>query len=404
MSQRENGYSPVKTFFMTPDQLTEYNKSVKAKVDGPQITKWKRTMTREQYLAARLVDTSHDDIMLSYFNNDPLELRKQLLEWGLDKKTEKKELEQMAQAKVELTITKGEYLQRRLNGEKRSGILRSLGVSPPKFYELLDKWGIREMDAEGRALELMAPTAPAPEAQEPVPVPSEVEQRLAEQLEHKAEARGLLALNAQNNAAQQEAGAEILQRMQERAAVAAQARENSELHAEVQKWKGVAEDWKETVAQVSNTNMELEQQIETQRQELHDRNSKIADLQAAADRVTVLEAERDMLMQTIELAAIQETGMISFNIPIQSATVANAERTRIYTAIEALDTDMEAVDIDRGRVMRELFDLLQSVVNFVTADLEELHPGQAAESFIHQFFAFHNERHLDTLAVQQEVV
>ncbi len=132
----------------------------------------------------------------------------------------------------ELTITKQEYLQRRLNGEKRGRIQHSLGVTAPRFYELLDKWGIREMDAESRALEMMAPV---PNEQGASPEARVIDKRLAEQLERQGEARGLIALNAQNGTTQQTAqyaGAEVLQRMEERAAAQAEEIQNLQVTAQ----------------------------------------------------------------------------------------------------------------------------------------------------------------------------
>ncbi|WP_270167536.1 hypothetical protein [Paenibacillus sp. SYP-B4298] len=369
--------SDVVSYQATPEMLAELEQRAARKYGGPEVKRWERTMTREQYLAARLAGTSLEDIMLSYFNNESKELRKQLREWELDQNTEQKELEAMASKPVELTITKEEYLQRRLNGEKRSHIMSSLGVANPRFYALLDKWGIREMDAEGRALELMAPTAPAPEAQETAKEVSEIDKRVAEQLEQRAEARGLLALNAQNGAAP-DAGAEILQRMEERAA--AQAEEIAELRAD-------RNNWESEYSTLETVYIELQADRDAWRGRADELKQSLADLTA----------ERDILLQTIEQAAAHDTSMIVFRVPIQAAAVANAERSRIYDAIEAIGTGMEAADIDRGRVMRELFDLLQRVVNFVTADLVELHPGQSVERYIHQFFAYHNERHLESL-------
>lgn len=122
-----------------------------------------------------------------------------------------------------------------------------------------------------------------------------------------------------------------------------------------------------------------------------------------AEPVAQEDKDAASLMQKEEQVFSQETGVIAFRIPIQPAAVVNAERARIYDAIEAIGSGMEAADIDRGRVMQELFDLLQRVVNFVTADLTELHPGQEVEGFIHQFFDYYNQRHIDSVTAQQEV-
>lgn len=53
-----------------------------------------------------------------------------------------------------ITMTKDEYLALRAVGKKRTEINKQLGVNPNTFYIQLAKWGIKEIDAEERALEL----------------------------------------------------------------------------------------------------------------------------------------------------------------------------------------------------------------------------------------------------------
>jgi hypothetical protein len=307
--------------------------------------------------------------VLKHFNNDLSELKKQLKDWGI---TEEGAV-RMAQAKVEITVTKEEYLQRRLNGEKRSSILRSLGLAGPKGYEFLKEWGIREIDSEERELELLSPNKPE----------SEVDKRVAEQIEQKTEARGLIAFNEQQEA--EPAGTDILERMEQRAAEREQ--ELAELQAATALWKNEAERKDEYIK-------DLETELKQSRDEV-ERVKRLAGISGA--RIQELESERNLLLQTIEQAAGEDAGFIALRIPILSVAIANVERARIYEAVEALSSDVEAAEIDRELVMTELFDLLQRTVNFITADLAELHPGRDVSGFVREFFAFYNDRHLGTL-------
>ncbi|GBG09489.1 hypothetical protein PAT3040_04135 [Paenibacillus agaridevorans] len=356
MTKRENCFVPVKSWFETPAQRTERERRLQNR-SAPLIKKWERTMTEDEYLQAVREGRSRADIVLKHFNNDLSELKKQLKDWGI---TEEGAV-RMAQAKVEITVTKEEYLQRRLNGEKRSSILRSLGLAGPKGYEFLKEWGIREIDAEERELELLSPNKPE----------SEVDKRVAEQIEQKTEARGLIAFNEQQEA--EPAGTDILEREQELA----------NLQAATALWKNEAERKDEYIK-------DLETELKHTRDEV-DRVKRLTGINGA--RIQELESERNLLLQTIEQAAGEDAGFIALRIPILSVAIANVERARIYEAVEALSSDVEAAEIDRERVMTELFDLLQRTVNFITADLAELHPGRDVSGFVREFFAFYNDRH-----------
>ncbi|MFD2116368.1 hypothetical protein ACFSTH_08215 [Paenibacillus yanchengensis] len=330
MEKRENGFGQVKSYFMTPEQIAEMDRKAREKNEGPRTWKWERTMTKEQYLQAVAEGRSRGDIILKHFNNDPREFRKQLKDWEM---TEEEAME-LAKVAKPIDLTKEQYLQRRLNGEKRTQIINSLGIAKPRAYELLKEWGIRELDAEECELELLAPAREA----------KEVDKRVSEQIEQKVEARSDQQWHAEvvNELERTDAGEEILKR--------------------------------------------IEQRSEAQEQE-------IANLQA---EIAQLKGNRNDLLKTIGQAASTDTGMITFHIPILPVQVAIIERTRIYDALESLGHGIEGAEIDRQRVALELFELLQRIVNFVTADLTELHPGQDATAFIHRFFGFYNDQHIQS--------
>lgn len=57
-------------------------------------------------------------------------------------------------------LTKEKYLQLRLEGKGRTEIMRMYFKGAKAFYEQLEAWGIKERDAEERALELMPKSEP----------------------------------------------------------------------------------------------------------------------------------------------------------------------------------------------------------------------------------------------------
>lgn len=369
MSKRENGYSPVKSWIMTPAQQAEHDRRVRERAEGPLIKKWERTMSMDEYLQAVREGRSRADIILKYFNNDRRELAKQLKDWGITEM----EAVGMAHKQEEVVVKKEDYLQRRLNGEKRSQALKMLGLAGPKGYEYLKEWGIREVDAEERELELLSPIKPE----------SEVGKRVAEQIEQKSEARGLIAFNEQGQA--DPSGSDILERMEKRASEREQ--ELAELQASCASWQTEAEKRAEEVSAL----------IDKRGEDLA-RYKRLAEkLESTEEELERTDSERLLLLQTIEQAAGEDAGFIALRIPILSVAIANVERARIYEAVEALSTDVEATEIDRERVMTELFDLLQRTVNFITADLAELHPGRDVSSYVREFFAYYNERHSELM-------
>jgi uncharacterized coiled-coil protein SlyX len=347
----------------TPAELADIDRRSAAKYQGPQIKKWERNMTLEQYLQAVQEGRSRADIVLKHFNNDSAELRKQLNDWEIT------ESEAVAVSQTE--VKKEDYLKLRLNGEKRVQALKTLGLPGAKGYLMLNKWCIREIDAEERELELFASANPA----------SAVNVRVAEQIEQKAEEREQSVFTKK-----EPAGAGILQRMEERAA--AQEQKLLELQETVTMWERSAE---EKNAEIANLHEELAKaQSAFKVLENEKKQAAVVD----HDTIRALEKEKALLTHAIKQDV---TGMVAIRLPILAATIANVERTRIYDAVERLSTEAEPADIDRERVMSELFDLLQRVVNFVVADLAELHPGKDVSGYVREFFAHYNERHLRIL-------
>lgn len=77
-------------------------------------------------------------------------------------------------------LTREKYLQLRLDGMSRTHIQRNYYPSnPPKFYTLLSEWGLKEKDAEERALDLMVPPKKQ-EAADPVIDPNLQDAQLTE--------------------------------------------------------------------------------------------------------------------------------------------------------------------------------------------------------------------------------
>ncbi|GEM_PF-3319150 len=404
----------------TPEEIADLDRRARLKYDGPPVKRWEPTLSRQQYFDKRAAGEGRQAIILKHFNNESEKLAKQLREWGIRNwKEEVEEVDALARGvKTALTITKEEYLHRLLAGETRTKITRSLGGSPTKFYKLLEEWGIRELDAEERALELLTPVKPA----------SEVDRRTAELIEQKATARGLIEFNAQyqssvpQEAAVSEAieqvvekptGQEILERVEQRAEEKEQAlvQLQAELDKAVEQIGSLLDKRGEDLARFEKAAIKINEQ-EARICELEDdlleaganHLEAVKEAQNSHDRIRELEEERTMLLRTIESAAVEanDSGYVIIRMPVLPVTTANAERARIYDAVEALGSGVEAAEIDRERVMRELFLLLQRAVSFVTADLAELLPGQDVSEHVQHFFQAHNDRHVESVTVMQE--
>ncbi|MOA28100.1 hypothetical protein D3C78_1490250 [compost metagenome] len=91
---------------------------------------------------------------------------------------------------------------------------------------------------------------------------------------------------------------------------------------------------------------------------------------------------------------------VSLHVPIITGTDPIRERLNVYNGLDALGNTFESIGLDRERIMRELFDLMQLVVRFVATDLSELLPGQDVTEHVQRFFSEHN-RHA---YIKQEAV
>jgi hypothetical protein len=364
------------------------------------VVKWvesKTRLLRKEYLRLRYDGMERHEIRRAYFNDNVKLFRDQLIDWELlSLDAEWEELCKMGKVAKPIALKKEEYLQRRLKGETRSQIARSLGISNQRFYELLKDWNIRELDAEERELELLVPVKQA----------KVISERVAESIEQKAEAQAdpkqedsKWPNEVVNELERTETGEDILKRMELRAAD--QEQELANLQAAVELWKNDAERKGDHIA-------DLEAEIARFNQQTTDQAAEIARLREALSgtavianqagaKITELETERQLLLQTIEHAVGTDANWITLQIPIMPPQVAIQERTRIYETLESLSNSIEGAEIDRQRVAIELFELIQRIVNFVTADLTELHPGKDATAFIHEFFSYYNVQHIEGL-------
>lgn len=429
--------SKVKKRQATLEEIASMERRVREKYEGPPVKKWTPTLSREQYFELRVAGKRREELILKYFNNESTKLVKQLRDWGIRTwKEEMTEVEAMTQGiSTALTITKEEYLQRRAAGEGRMRIIRSLNVGQPRFFKLLESWGIREMDAEERALELLTPVRPA----------NEVDRRTAEMVENKAMTRGLIAYNEKHATPDAPAPKPEPETESDSAHVAAESpvepsadereQELANLQAACALWKSEADKRFAENGALLDTLANNTVQLDRLREKEHQSGVTIRELTEDRDnwakeyatleevfvelrnerdalngrcvvrenQISELEAERNVLLQTIQRAVAdskveEEPGVVTIRLPILPASIANAERLQIYNAVEALSFSVESAEIDRERVMRELFMLLQRTVSFVTADLAELLPGHNVSEHVQRFFSVHNDRHLAGVA------
>lgn len=269
-------------------------------------------------------------------------------------------------AKMEISMTKEEYLQQRLSGKGRTRIMKDLGSSTVAFYKQLKEWGIKEADAEERQMELLAPAKTAQEKEDAPKLSQSTEQEWAELV---------AALALWKNDAERKA--EYI----------------ADLEGELRKSREEVES-----VQTRFTEVFREQAAEISR--LNDAMSGatiIAD-QAGA-RISELEEENTRLKQ--ELATTGQTSKVvtpvfgsavSLYVPVILGTDPVRERLNVYEGLDALGSTFESAGLDRERIMRELFELLQVVVGFVATDLSELLPGQDVTEHVQRFFAEHNRQ------------
>lgn len=274
-------------------------------------------------------------------------------------------------------MTKEQYLARRLTGEKRTNIVRSMGMPTQKAYNLLKEWGIREPDAEERELDLFAARK-----NQAVPVAS------AESAETRDEAPA-------------DSAPDEIARLQE------ELQQEREAHSRCMQQ---ADDFAAALSDRDRTIAEL-------RSRAADRSSLIADLEAERDtlrsqadpllqRIEALEEENKRLgdkLEDVYLANIdlqqQANGFIQLRLPVLPAEGPNQQRAVIYDLIETLTRSVEPAVIERGDIMLRMFELLQQMVAFVIADMGELLPGQDLTQPAQRFFEFHNARYIEAAAI-----
>ncbi|MEK5162045.1 hypothetical protein NYE69_06840 [Paenibacillus sp. FSL R5-0527] len=269
--------------------------------------------------------------------------------------------------KAEINMTKEQYLQLRLSGKNRNQIVKQLGVGYATFYKLLKDWGIKEVDAEERELELLAPAKQAPKAE-----PFE-EKRPTNQDQELAELQAAVALWKNDVERKGEYIADLEGELKK-------AREEAE---SVQKrFTAVAQDQADEISRLKDALT----------------GAAVISDQAGA-RIAELEAENKRLQE--ELSAVRQAGKIvapafgtsvTLHVPIVAGTDPVRERLNVYQGLDALGGTFESAGLDRERIMRELFELLQIVVGFVATDLAELLPGQDVTEHVQRFFQAHNEQ------------
>ncbi|MBU5673221.1 hypothetical protein [Paenibacillus brevis] len=275
--------------------------------------------------------------------------------------------------KVEISMTKQEYLQQRISGKGRTQIMKDLGCGTAAFYKLLKEWGIKEPDAEEREMELLAPVKEVSSVPEQAPAqlsradtPNKREQELAE-------LQAALAL-WKNQATRK---AEYI----------------ADLEGELTKAREEAESLQNQFRSVTQ-----EQAAEISRLNYAMSGATVIANQAGA-RLSELEEENAQLKQQLSnsgqaskvVAPVFGTG-VSLYVPIVQGTDPIQERLNVYHGLDSLGGTFESAGLDRERIMRELFELLQTVVGFVATDLAELLPGQDVTEHVQRFFQEHNRQ------------
>lgn len=284
-------------------------------------------------------------------------------------------------AKVEISMTKQEYLQQRIGGKGRTQIMKGLGCGTAAFYKLLKEWGIKESDAEEREMELLAPVKAVPG------VPEQAAQLPKTDIPNKRE------------------------------------RELAELQAALALWKNQAKRSSEYIADLEGELTKEREKVES----LQNRFTSVTKEQAAeisrlndamsgatvianqsGARLSELEEENALLKQ--QLSSVGQTSnvvapmfgsAVSLYVPVILGDDPIQERLNVYRGLDALGGTFESAGLDRERIMRELFELLQVVVGFVATDLSELLPGQDVTEHVQRFFQEHNRQ---AYGRQQEAV
>lgn len=119
----------------------------------------------------------------------------------------------------------------------------------------------------------------------------------------------------------------------------------------------------------------------------------------AGARISELEKEVGRLKQ--ELSSTSQTSKVvvpvfgsavTLHVPILLGDDPVRERHNVFQGFDKFGGTLESAGLDRERIMRELFELLQVVVGFVATDLTELLPGQDVTEHVQRFFQEHNRQ------------
>lgn len=118
---------------------------------------------------------------LEYYRSLPRDGRRAPIGVNIARQDEERRNEraQRGDEQVAINLTREEYLQKRLSGMSRSAVAKEQGIKPPSLYPYLERWGLREMDAEERELELMQEQrkpVPATPATDDQPIPADPQQ------------------------------------------------------------------------------------------------------------------------------------------------------------------------------------------------------------------------------------
>lgn len=278
--------------------------------------------------------------------------------------------------KAEISMTKQEYLQQRISGKVRTQIMKDLACGTGAFYKQLKEWGIKEVDAEEREMELLAPAK----------VVSEPPAEITKSSDHEQELASLQAALAMWKNDAERKGEYI-----------------AELETELGKAREKADSVQKRFIAVSE-----EQAAEISRlKEAMSGATAIAS--QAGERIAELEEEVGRLKRELSNAGQASNVVapvfgdsVTINVPIVAGTDPVRERLNVYNGLDALGGTFESAGLDRERIMRELFELLQTVVGFVATDLAELLPGQDVTEHVQRFFQAHNEQHFESVKTQKQ--
>ncbi|TNJ68205.1 hypothetical protein FE784_00645 [Paenibacillus hemerocallicola] len=366
---RSKANGPVVPGQLSPEEMAALNERLAQKA-GPQIKPWEPTLSKDDYLQLRIEGKNRRELTLSWFNNEEEKLAKQLREWHIMDRNK----EEAAMSKKRLDeFTRDQYLARRVAGESRTKIMRSLGANTDPFYAKLTEWGIKEKAAEDKVL---AEPVPADGALSEAVAPAESKQEIAEAFAQ-------------------------LEKQQERAVEKATAKFISEAELDL-----IAEKDLE-IARLNLVVAELTEARDKAVAEAFEQGEK------AAIQIELLEGENKRLTSHIDVAedgiqklnrrlreldASREShrGFVFLRVPVQSGDNPVRQRVNVHRDIERLSEVMESADSDRGKVAAEFFQLVQTYVALVASELAELHPGcKDVAGYVKSFFGFHNQRHMD---------